>query len=221
MPFWGEHTLEHNSFYFYARIFLYASSFVVAEINTFNRFYFSVGGHALPWILVCKLRIRLRRGKHVKWIMWVIRKLGFLGSVTGCAYIHFHGNKKGWNDFKVVERSTRKPRDPLNLKLFRKTRIDESLISLFTLCRMSQERPSSRDGTSKLLNHVLMQPSPMQYINNNNTLILNKNNFLAIDTPNNSNFLNKNNCNVIMTTTPASVPSPSVNYMSKEAINCF
>lgn len=99
-------------------------------------------------------------------------------------------------------------------------------------CRMSQDRPSSRDGTSKLLNHVLMQTSPMQYNNNNNNLILNKNNFLSIDTPSNnmngtsnSNILihNKNSCNMVLTTTTSTVaaPPPSVNYISKETINCF
>jgi hypothetical protein len=94
---------------------------------------------------------------------------------------------------------------------------------------MSQERPSSRDGTSKLMNHVLMQTSSLQYNNNNNNnnnLVLNKNNFLAIDTPNNSgngtsNILihNKNSCNMMLTTAAASAPSPSMNYISKETIN--
>lgn len=74
------------------------------------------------------------------------------------------------------------------------------------------------------MNHVLMQTSPLQYTNNNSNLILNKNNFLAIDTPNsnNSNVLihNKNSCNMMLTTTtPTSAPSPSVNYISKETIN--
>lgn len=81
---------------------------------------------------------------------------------------------------------------------------------------MSQDRPSSRDGTSKLMNHVLMQPSPLQYTNNNN-LILNKNNFMTIDTPHNNNnsnnilIHNKSSCNTMLTT---SVASSSVSYIT-------
>lgn len=69
-----------------------------------------------------------------------------------------------------------------------------------------------------------MQSPQLQY-NNNNSLILNKNNFLAIDTSagnnNNSNILihNKGSCNMMLTATPASAPSPSMNYISKETIN--
>lgn len=69
-----------------------------------------------------------------------------------------------------------------------------------------------------------MQSPQLQY-NNNNSLILNKNNFLAIDTPsnnNNSNILihNKGSCNMMMTATPAVASAPSsMNYISKETIN--
>lgn len=105
----------------------------------------------------------------------------------------------------------------------------------FSLYRMSQDRPSSRDGSSKILNHVLMQASPnIQFnnnINNNNNLIINKNTFVAIETGSVVGSGNKSNSNNILvhhnkssgscnTMTTASVPSPSVNYISKETINC-
>lgn len=73
-----------------------------------------------------------------------------------------------------------------------------------------------------------MQTSPLQYSNssnNNNNLILNKNNFLAIDTPNSNNHSNilihnKSSCNMMLTATSvASSPAPSMNYISKETIN--
>ncbi|CRK99696.1 CLUMA_CG012969, isoform A [Clunio marinus] len=98
---------------------------------------------------------------------------------------------------------------------------------------MSQDRPSSRDGTSKIMSHVLMQTSPIQYataatsnnINNNNNninnnnLILNKNNFLTIETSNNiSNTLihNKNSCSAMLASSSAtnSILTPSVNYIT-------
>lgn len=74
-----------------------------------------------------------------------------------------------------------------------------------------------------------MQTSPnIQFNNNNNNnnnLIINKNTFLALESSgsvnkSNSNILihNKNNssCNIMTTT---SVPSPTVNYISKETFN--
>jgi len=110
------------------------------------------------------------------------------------------------------------------------------MLSSCSSCRMSQDRPSSRDG--KLMNHVLMQsPTQLQFNNNNssnnnnnNNLIINKNNFLAIETPGSVNnnsvtLLNNNNKSSMMMTTPtASAQTPSsittsMNYISKETIN--
>ncbi|CAG9806229.1 unnamed protein product [Chironomus riparius] len=80
---------------------------------------------------------------------------------------------------------------------------------------MSQDRPSSRDGSTKIINmnHVLTHPtSQLQYNNNNNNLIINKNHFLAIETANNANshLLVHKNMNTMpsISSTTSSIASP-------------
>lgn len=100
--------------------------------------------------------------------------------------------------------------------------------------RMSQDRPSSRDGSTKLINmnHILTThptTTQIQY-NNNNNLIINKNNFLAIETTNSNNSSSSNNNSnshllvhkninampSISTTSPIAAP---MSYTSKLKLN--
>lgn len=87
---------------------------------------------------------------------------------------------------------------------------------------MSQDRPSSRDGSTKIINmnHVLTHPtSQIQYNNNNNNLIINKNHFLAIETANNANshLLVHKNMNTMpsISSTTSSIASP-MSYISND-----
>lgn len=90
---------------------------------------------------------------------------------------------------------------------------------------MSQDRPSSRDGSTKIINmnHVLTHPtSQIQYNsnnNNNNNLIINKNHFLAIETAKyengNTHLLHKNlNTMPSISSTTSSIATP-MSYISK------
>lgn len=89
---------------------------------------------------------------------------------------------------------------------------------------MSQDRPPSRNGQSKIINmnHVLMHSpsSQMQYSssnnnnNNNNNLVINKNGFIAMEAAAANNphiVLNKTSMPSI--TTPSTT---SMNYISEE-----
>jgi len=86
---------------------------------------------------------------------------------------------------------------------------------------MSQDRPSSRDGSTKLINmnHVLTHPtSQIQYNNNNNNLIINKNHFLAIETANNANshLLVHKNMNTMPSISSTTSSIATTSYISND-----
>jgi hypothetical protein len=92
---------------------------------------------------------------------------------------------------------------------------------------MSQDRPASRDGSTKIINmnHVLTHPTTtqMQYSssnNNNNNLIINKNNLLAIETAAAAAANSSANSHLLVHKNLSAMPSistspPSMSYISE------